>query len=396
VTWVLQDWKRHGIKHPVDFVNENCIGQCNCEAEDVVSVDGKLGRNGTCGALVEDSKCKKDVDWAMEHGIHLFPKWYPGLSIASSTNEFQEFLFRRGNEECSRPCEDCRTAVEGEECYAAVTSLLGVWETVDKYWRSKLLLSEVRETVFKQLQEHLRLANSSAKCPKPCALCHTALEGEQCHEAVLWVMQNGIKRAFDLYPGLTESSSFEDVQTALHHADIARCSMPCELGSSRTESATSRTSGNSDSRDGSRSTRTDGKSSSRNSSHDASHGGDDDTDRRNNHGDGNGGSRARKSGHGGQDRNHSVGHGDGNNSDGSTGNSSNLTSGGDVDGGNAAGLAANYGGGSGGDANGHAASTGGGSNSSDDGASHDRAAAAAAAAAADAIDRSSRRRRWWF
>merc|ERR1712107_166400 len=38
------------------------------------------GGAASCQDAAEDSKCFKEVSWAMDHGIHLHPEWYPSLS----------------------------------------------------------------------------------------------------------------------------------------------------------------------------------------------------------------------------------------------------------------------------------------------------------------------------
>jgi len=57
--------------------------------------------------------------------------------------------------------------------------------------------------------------------------CHTAAEGEPCWNHVDWAMTRGIHAHPDRYPGLTESSSRESFQAAVHEQSAARCPLPC-------------------------------------------------------------------------------------------------------------------------------------------------------------------------
>lgn len=60
--------------------------------------------------------------------------------------------------------------------------------------------------------------------------CHTAINGEPCHEAVIWAKRNGIHRHPSWYPGLDESSSLEEFQAALHYKGHGHCPLPCRPG----------------------------------------------------------------------------------------------------------------------------------------------------------------------
>lgn len=59
--------------------------------------------------------------------------------------------------------------------------------------------------------------------------CHTATEGEECYTNVEWVMNKGVNRHPEWYPGLTESSSFDDVQLYLSATPSEHCPTPCFL-----------------------------------------------------------------------------------------------------------------------------------------------------------------------
>merc|ERR1712238_99373 len=44
------------------------------------------------------------VSWAMQHGIHIHPDRYPGLSAESTFEEFQIVLHQASQERCAMPC----------------------------------------------------------------------------------------------------------------------------------------------------------------------------------------------------------------------------------------------------------------------------------------------------
>merc|ERR1712238_15257 len=44
------------------------------------------------------------VSWAMQHGIHIHPDRYPGLSAESTFEEFQIVLHQANQERCAMPC----------------------------------------------------------------------------------------------------------------------------------------------------------------------------------------------------------------------------------------------------------------------------------------------------
>merc|ERR1712066_795475 len=68
---------------------------------------------------------------------------------------------------------------------------------------------------------------TSVTPPTAAPVCHTAMEGEDCYGAVTWAMDTGIFSNPEWYPDLTSSSSFEDFQAHLHNIDYGQCPVPC-------------------------------------------------------------------------------------------------------------------------------------------------------------------------
>jgi len=60
------------------------------------------------------------------------------------------------------------------------------------------------------------------------SVCHTALAGESCYTDVHSAMTEGIKKRPGWYPGLTESSSFEEFQRFFYTNGYKNCYRPCQ------------------------------------------------------------------------------------------------------------------------------------------------------------------------
>jgi hypothetical protein len=58
----------------------------------------------TCHTAVPGEECYGHAAWAHQEGIRSSPQWYPGLSLESSFEDFQEHLWTNGLYECERPC----------------------------------------------------------------------------------------------------------------------------------------------------------------------------------------------------------------------------------------------------------------------------------------------------
>jgi poly(3-hydroxybutyrate) depolymerase len=71
----------------------------------------------------------------------------------------------------------------------------------------------------------------------PRTLCHTAVPGERCYYDVAWARKKGMRLHPEWYPGVTNDSSFEDVQGFLHRSIRANCPQPCEPAASTTAAA---------------------------------------------------------------------------------------------------------------------------------------------------------------
>jgi len=122
-----------------------------------------------CHTARPTEACHEHVEYARRIGIRADRGAYPGVTPASSFEEVQMSLFMKGDRTCSMPC--------GLEQY-----------------------------------------------------CHTATRWEQCYDHVKWALKKGIDRYPDLYPGLTNMSTFEDVQMSLYRKSNGLCTRPCPAG----------------------------------------------------------------------------------------------------------------------------------------------------------------------
>merc|ERR1719188_2446066 len=57
-----------------------------------------------CKDAVEGEWCHAAVSWAMAHGIHKHPAWYPNLTAESTFHDFQAHLYAHGKATCQVPC----------------------------------------------------------------------------------------------------------------------------------------------------------------------------------------------------------------------------------------------------------------------------------------------------
>jgi len=174
-----------------------------------------------CHTATQGEKCYEEVQWAMLTGIREHPDWYSGLSAGSSFEEFQSRLHRSPYSDCPEPCNLCRTVVEaGDLCYSEVEWAMEYGIKQHPEWYPGLAPSSPR-------QEFQAYLSTKYDCPMACDLCHTAEQGEPCHNGVMWAKQHGIEAHPDWYPELTRDSSFEEFQTHLHEGMFEDCPRPC-------------------------------------------------------------------------------------------------------------------------------------------------------------------------
>eukprot|EP00928_Gymnodinium_smaydae_P029736 TRINITY_DN2230_c0_g2_i2.p1 TRINITY_DN2230_c0_g2~~TRINITY_DN2230_c0_g2_i2.p1 ORF type:complete len:726 (-),score=100.48 TRINITY_DN2230_c0_g2_i2:291-2468(-) len=145
---------------------------------------------GECAEGV--GKCAEDIRWAMEEGIRKHPDWYPGLSSASSFDDFQAHLARtHPPSRCPVPCVQSTAKADAADAAHAEQSQL-VDEAEERF---------------------------SDGCGEP---------SPDCRNDVDWAMKVGIKQHPDWYPGLDEFGSFEDFQAFLAASSGAgHCRLPC-------------------------------------------------------------------------------------------------------------------------------------------------------------------------
>jgi len=117
--------------------------------------------------------------------------------------------------------ETCNTASQGTKCYQDV--LYGMQTGVHAHpeWYHGL----TDQSSFEEFQAILA-KNPNLDCREPCP-CHTAIEGEVCHQHVAWVVNSGLATHPSWYPGLSAGSRFEDIQARVHEDANTTCQKPC-------------------------------------------------------------------------------------------------------------------------------------------------------------------------
>jgi len=207
-----------------------------------------------CHTATKGERCYEDVMY-QQSNIKKHPEWFGDLTVHSTFEEFQESLYKQ--ERCPKPCTGasampaadddtssgaeeerggkrtqlrtagpsdgkCHTAVEGEKCLSAVKWVLKDGIFLKPEWYEGL----TKMSRIEEVQAKLEKNDPSAECPRPCE-CHTAAEGDKCHKEVIWVLEEGISKHPEWYPGLSVTSRFEAVQARLHRDKKGDCPRPC-------------------------------------------------------------------------------------------------------------------------------------------------------------------------
>jgi len=173
-----------------------------------------------CHTAMEGERCHEEVRWAMLHGIRKHPEWYAGLTSGASFQEFQSNLHHGSHSSCPKPCDLCRTVVEGDKCYTDVAWAMDYGIDLHPEWYVGLNKNSTKA-------EFQAFLSKQFDCPRACGLCHTAVAGEPCHDGVMWARRQGIKLHPEWYPDLSPDSSFEAFQEHLHQGLLANCPKPC-------------------------------------------------------------------------------------------------------------------------------------------------------------------------
>jgi len=146
-----------------------CPLPCTRTMQQTCGIPNRVWSSAGCKDAVSGDRCYSEVIWANEHGIYLYPEWYPDMTEQSSFRQFQAWL------------------VYGQEAGLA--------------WHD---------------------------CQKPC--CHDTRPGELCHDDVSWAQKFGINVPGykDVYPPvLTNTSNIAEFQAYLHRCYPGRCPEPC-------------------------------------------------------------------------------------------------------------------------------------------------------------------------
>lgn len=93
-------------KAKVDIESINWMGNTiqKAVAEPYVGVETAKADLVPCEKPAAGSKCDQTVNWAKKDGIHGNPDWFPGLTPASSYEQFQNKFYREHKHGCGKPC----------------------------------------------------------------------------------------------------------------------------------------------------------------------------------------------------------------------------------------------------------------------------------------------------
>mmetsp|Transcript_106955 Transcript_106955/g.312787 ORF Transcript_106955/g.312787 Transcript_106955/m.312787 type:complete len:474 (+) Transcript_106955:26-1447(+) len=216
----------------------------------------KEKKKKSCHTAVPGDECYAHVLYTRKEASK-YPRWYPGLSAASSISEVQHYL--KEENVCPEPCElvkkknlsaalrGCHTALPGETCYGDV--MLAKEHFIEKHpeWYPGLTNKSSRDEFQAFLHSQHKADEDGAKkaCPNPCneevvdettlrATCRTAEQGDACYESVMWGATEGIANHPDWYAGLEDNATFEDFQLHLHEDNHTKCHhVPCPCHTAR-------------------------------------------------------------------------------------------------------------------------------------------------------------------
>jgi len=222
------------------FKQHVCPKPCHLTQEELERKT-KVGP-GHCHTAIAGDPCYGDVLFAMEN-VKMRQEWYDPLNESSRFEEFQALLHKQGKGDitklCPNPCDKkavelvedvdvrgCHTAAPGESCYNAVLWVhkSGIHQNPKNY------PNITSSSSFEDIQRRLWQDDDEHCMRKPCP-CRTASEADlslKCFKAVKWVMSVGVKNFTKKYKGLTNKSSFEEVQNFIHNEPKPKCKLACQ------------------------------------------------------------------------------------------------------------------------------------------------------------------------
>lgn len=114
-----------------------------------------------CRSVSKDEQCYTDIVWAMTVGIRLYPQWYPNLTSLSTFDDFQDFLTAR--KPCPKPCGMCGTPAPNDRCDLGVRWAMEHGVRLYPEWYPDL----TDKSEYTEFQAHLHYGGFEG-CPLPC------------------------------------------------------------------------------------------------------------------------------------------------------------------------------------------------------------------------------------
>lgn len=159
-------------------------------------------------------------------------KVFDVISGMRACEGMDEACSRTISEQCSDVqdfVQDCHTAIEGDDCFSRVMWVFKTGIHTHPEWYPSL----DKTSTFEDIQQHVHdeSDNADSDCPRPCpaepVVCHTAVQGEECHKHVKWAMEVGIVQMPEVYTGLTAESPFKKFQDFMYRSHHGSCPTPC-------------------------------------------------------------------------------------------------------------------------------------------------------------------------
>lgn len=187
---------------------------------------GEGAKAPNCSDTQQGMWCYRAIAWLRTDGIERHPTWYPGLTSDSSIPAFQKAMHLAGKSGCPMPCAEVP-----EEKDNRLRDFLNANIEVEQETENRTTLAEAEQEAENQTESQTE--NNTDEPPfehygsEEGNDCHDALEGDQCFVAVMWAMEEGINKHRVWYPGLSDQSSFREVQEHLYSANKSYCPRPC-------------------------------------------------------------------------------------------------------------------------------------------------------------------------
>ncbi|CAK0888331.1 unnamed protein product [Prorocentrum cordatum] len=194
----------------------------SAEVGDEAIIGDEDGKASSCSDTQQGMWCYRAIAWLKSDGIERHPDWYPGLTSDSSIPAFQKAMHLAGKPGCPMPCAEVP-----EEKDNRLRDFLKAKTEAELETENRSTPVEAEQETGNQTENDTHEPPVEHFGSEEGNDCHDALEGDQCFVAVMWAMEEGIDKHRVWYPGLSDVSSFREVQEHLYRANRSYCPRPC-------------------------------------------------------------------------------------------------------------------------------------------------------------------------